>query len=523
LIFKLLNGFSVELRDCEKRLLISRKIIENEADIEKREILLEKIGIQIFNAIFTGEVKRQLDQLYGQANQNNIHIQIEYEHNEISKSKISLYPWHLAYDTSKNGFMVKEGRAIFSYLIAHNDPPINLINKENVTIFHIVSDAQDSESNLTSIQSSESEIEKEIKSSGVGKTVTLYQVYDKSQRRTFEHLSSVITKYQQNSSNIIHFEGHSVFRKFCSNCFESKRKSYTIQKDKCEECQQQLEKFQGFLLFETDKGNPYYISASDFVDLTIRLKPTLVLLSSCRSALAHGSNSVFNGIAQGFIQKGVPAVIGSPFLITDDGSRHFISSFYENLFNNKSLLECLHYATKSMKHHDQEWYRHIIFMRYGGTEDGRLFNFKKEPMTNGGMPLRPEDYLGIITAYTKCCLLAKQLDIIIKIFKDIDIKEPDRFDTYISTIDDTDKIFNKIPDFSSSINTWLERIPISPKAKEEYQQAYGEIKNFIDIEKKRTRKKTSFKISNVNSSLQKLEDFWWDLLVGEQLREYLQR
>ncbi len=110
-------------------------------------------------------------------------------------------------------------------------------------------------------------------------------------------------------------------------------------------------------------------------------KPVLVVITACKSALAHQSESVFNGIAQSVLRE-VPAVVATPFSISEDSTTNFVEQFYRVLGAKQSLLKAVQLASQVMHYYDYEWYRPVIFLRHEGDEDGYLFEFVDLPETN---------------------------------------------------------------------------------------------------------------------------------------------
>jgi hypothetical protein len=162
---------------------------------------------------------------------------------------------------------------------------------------------------------------------------------------------------------------------------------YNRKIEKCKFCESPLKDGTGFLLFENEQGQPDYISAEQFTNLikNSQPKPQLIVITACQSALAHQHDSVFNGVAQKLLQE-IPAVVATPFTISQDSTTDFIDQFYRVLGNGQSsLLEAVKRASETMKYYEYEWYRFVVFLRYDGDEDGYLFDFQKTPK-----PLLPE-------------------------------------------------------------------------------------------------------------------------------------
>jgi hypothetical protein len=319
----------------------------------------ENIGKKLYQALFTGNIEKALNKEFGK--EEDLHIQIEYDFRVSANSKLSLYPWHLVHDG--NEFLSKN-RVTFSYRILDNTNyprKKRQINKLKV----LVISSQAFDDDQIQLQNQESLINDSLKKSQDQGRACLLSWYKPGEKPTFKRLRDYLTDHFKQADklpDIIHFNGHGVF-------------------------QDQS----GFLLFEDEKGQPDYISAEDFRDLIdiCNPKPQLVVITACQAALAHKSDSVFNGVAQKLLQI-VPAVVATPFSISQDSTTDFINQFYRVLGNGQSsLLEAVKFASKAMKHKQYEWYRLVLFLRHDGDEDGYLFDFQ-ETQLRPGIPQNKE-------------------------------------------------------------------------------------------------------------------------------------
>ena len=307
----------------------------------------ENIGKKLYQALFKGNIEKALNQEFGK--EEDLHIQIEYDFRVSANSKLSLYPWHLVHDG--NEFLAKN-RVTFSYRILDNtNYPRKKRQIDKLKVLVISSQAFDDDQ--SQLQNQESLINDSLKKAQNEGRACLLSWYKPGEKPTFKRLRDYLTDHLKQADklpDIIHFNGHGVF------------------KDQS-----------GFLLFENEKGQLDYISAEDFKDLIdiCNPKPQLVVITACQAALAHKSDSVFNGVAQKLLQI-VPAVVATPFSISQDSTTDFIDQFYRVLGNGQSsLLEAVKFASKAMKHKQYEWYRLVLFLRHDGDEDGYLFDFQE--------------------------------------------------------------------------------------------------------------------------------------------------
>ncbi len=342
----------------------------------------QKIGERIYQALFPSRIKSQLDRALERAKQTNqpLHIQIHYFASTSQETCLSLYPWHLAHDSTE--FIAKR-LAVFSYFIAYKNRnvPEPLEFKFKPVKILLIS-ALSSQNGNQPIQSKERIILNVLKKAIDRGDVEILSWYDrdKNEKPTFAKLREYLESHSQEElPHVIHFDGHGAFKKVCTNPICAKVGTadaiYSKNQKKCESCQMPLGEAQGFLTFEDESGNSNYIKAETFANLISKSKPTLTIITSCRSALAYEGNSIFNGIVQS-LQRDIPVVIGTPFDISVKSATSFVESFYRVLIEGqKSLLEAVKAGTDAMDFEEYEWYRPVIFMPHKGYDNVNLFNF----------------------------------------------------------------------------------------------------------------------------------------------------
>ncbi len=343
------------------------------------ENMRENIGQKLYDALFPDKIKDTLNQKLGRAGpEKDLHLQIQYDGDTIKESRLSLYPWQLV--NNGQDFLAKR-RVIFSYLIAHRNSLATGKRKvSQIKVLLISSSA--SEKDNQKLKNKELIIRNGLKKAEQEGQACLLNWYELSQEKpTYKRLSDYLIdniNEKETLPDIIHFDGHGVFKKQCKNLYcpenGSNKIFYPTHRKRCTYCKTPLNKPEGFLLFEDDEGKPDYISAERFTNLVLIRKPVLVVITACKSALAHQGESVFNGIAQSILRE-VPAVVATPFNISEDSTTNFVEQFYRALGAKQSLLKAVKLASQAMRHYDYEWYRPIIFLRHDGNEDGYLFEF----------------------------------------------------------------------------------------------------------------------------------------------------
>ncbi|MFM7409054.1 MAG: CHAT domain-containing protein [Cuspidothrix sp.] len=352
-VINTLNVFTTEYlsNNNDQNWMISEGLLNQQNPKFFHSQMRENIGKKLYQALFTGNIEEALNKERGK--NENLHIQIQYDFRVSATSNLSLYPWHLAHN-GKN-FLAKDGVTFFYRILDNTNLPRATRQIDKLKILVISSQAFDDDQ--SQLQNQAPLINDSLNTAQNEGRACLLSWYQQNEKPTFTRLRDYLTDHFKQADklpDIIHFNGHGVF------------------KDKS-----------GFLQLENDdQDNSDYISAEDFKDLIeiCNPKPQLVVITACQGSLAHKSDSVFNGVAQKLLQI-VPAVVATPFTISQDSTTDFIGQFYRLLGTGKSsLLEAVKFASKAMKYKEYEWYRFVVFLRHDGDEDGYLFDFQETPL-----------------------------------------------------------------------------------------------------------------------------------------------
>jgi CHAT domain-containing protein len=169
-----------------------------------------------------------------------------------------------------------------------------------------------------------------------------------------------------NQVDILHFDGHGAFGKRCANR-NCNAIAYAYL-DFCPECGGSLRHVEtsGFLVFEgrDRKGDP--IATKDMVDDLSRSRVALAVLSACQSAVVRG-DSVFGGVAPGFILAGVPAVIGIQTPAFAEHTRQFTEEFYRTIAYYQSLagkvISDAVFRGRRKLFRDEAWHIPTLYLR----------------------------------------------------------------------------------------------------------------------------------------------------------------
>ncbi len=135
---------------------------------------------------------------------------------------------------------------------------------------------------------------------------------------------------------------------------------------------------EGFVLLEGEDGRGRRAGVRE-LDTLLRDESRnlrLVVLNACKGARASEGDP-FAGLAQGLVQKGVPAVIAMQVAISDGAAQVFTSVFYSSLAGGYPIDAALSEARKAIYLQDggAEWAVPVLFMR---APDGQIFQLEEE-------------------------------------------------------------------------------------------------------------------------------------------------
>ena len=350
----------------------------DEAKTDFNPDIFKKIGQDIYNALFyTPDAKYLLSKKISNLELNEeLHIQLQFSDKSEKRSRLSNYPWEMAYRDKK-----LEQRVIFSRLIAfpENVPDFPTVEQINVLLVSSTIGDIDEDINLhletLNLQEQEA-IYESLKDTGIN--------VECKQNISFKELSAYLSQIPLNKTpHVIHFDGHGLRGKRCNkpDC----RSINTVKDSHCRKCNSPLDKTpQGYLVFKSDwTQQADYISATEISNLIsgnnyglenkTNLGARLVVISACQSALTLNHESVFNGIAQQLISKQIPAVVATPYNIEVTAAIDFNKGFYRALADKMPLTTAVSRGQNAIGRRGNQWYRHVLYLRWGNNDGGRLF------------------------------------------------------------------------------------------------------------------------------------------------------
>jgi len=329
---------------------------------------LETIGEALYESLLPPEssVREAFKSALRNAEAENkdLHLRLKFPSNSTSRSRLADYPWELLHNQVH--FLQHRWVQISRYIAHETTCPV-LPTHERIQVLLVTSCAADIARGLYPLQ----EREEESILAGISKAQEAGLItFEQIKHPTRKSLSTYLTECTA-TPQILHFDGHGLFGKKCSNV-ECRHITPGIKAERCGMCGQQLPDPKGYLVFEKEDGGADFVSASSFATLLPR-GVELVVLSACQSGMALGGESIFNGTAQQLIDARIPAVVAMQYSVQANAASNFAEQFYRVLGQKKTLLEAISAGRKWMEVDSNQWYRPVLYLRWQDNDGGSLF------------------------------------------------------------------------------------------------------------------------------------------------------
>jgi CHAT domain-containing protein len=168
--------------------------------------------------------------------------------------------------------------------------------------------------------------------------------------------------------HIIHFDGHGVFARCCSECATMHSPQFTT----CLSCTAPLDDIapQGHLAFEDEFGDVDYVSTEAMENLLLGSEVRLIFLSACQSAVVQ-TESLFGGLGPGLIRAGIPSVVAMQFSVSVEATVSFARGFYTALTRGEPVPRAVAQGRRRL-FRDKTWFIPTLYLR-GTDDEGQLF------------------------------------------------------------------------------------------------------------------------------------------------------
>lgn len=314
------------------------------------------IGYTLYQALFSGEILIELK--IAQNRHRPIACQLCFDPEDVM---LAQFPWELIHDKNMH-LIIGKGGISMARSLTYSDPPSPLRISLPIRLLYI---------RPRPIDDTELPFDEEKDAILIG----LDPLHQQGQLIWKELIPPTWDAFEEclssNTFDVIHFDGHGMFARVCPNC----RIPHYPSIEKCVSCKADMKDVQpgGYLHFEDLNHKTDRISVADMKVVVANRSTQLVVLSACASGTTQGI-SVFNGIAPGLIQAGIPAVVGVQGSPSTRAMAKFVERMYAGLADFQPLPEAVNrgrlaiYRTKP-----PAWFMPVVYLRSSDTTCGQLF------------------------------------------------------------------------------------------------------------------------------------------------------
>ena len=288
---------------------------------------LQSFGLQMFDALFVGEVRDCWQNSVSAAAQQSVYVRIRL--NLTDAPELAKLPWEYLYDSAANRFLAQTVQTPVVRYLDLSKPIPALAALSPLRILVLIASPNDFQT---------LDVEREwnnLKSAMVSLEQCGAIVLDRLNDAT---LLALQRKLRQHQYHIFHFIGHGAFDEHTQ---------------------------EGVLVLEDRAGKGQMVTGKS-LGVLLHNHPSLRLavLNSCDGARATATDA-FTGIAQQLVRQEIPAVIAMQFALSDDAANTFSHTFYAALADRYAVDSALTEARVAMASEDgnAEWGAPVLYLR----------------------------------------------------------------------------------------------------------------------------------------------------------------
>lgn len=319
---------------------ISKISIDSESASPLRESLFiaEKLGKQLFDAIFTGEVNGLFHACWLEAQKSDAIFLTRL----VVKNggNLEALPWEFLYASPFKRFLALSHKAPMVRYLPMPQPPRPLRISFPLRVAVVL--AADPKFQLKEAQNEWLDIEQLLKPMSRMRRLQLHRLENPTRQEFDDFLS-------EGPCHIIHFIGHG---------------------------EVSAESGESFLLFRNETDGVDRLSGRELGTLLANHSSLrLVVLNSCFGAAIPPPGN-HQGLVHSIAAAGIPAVLGMNDEITDNAARRFSGTFYRAIADREPVDTATAKARLAVYNHDAkslEWGTPVLYMR---SPDGKLFDVK---------------------------------------------------------------------------------------------------------------------------------------------------
>jgi len=306
--------------------------------INREEQIVQEFGRDLFNTLFTGEIRTRFDVSRERAFNQDKGLRLKLT---VQSPKMAAIPWEFLFDPRQSEYVCLSGDTPFVRYLPTSQSIRPLTVNFPLRILGMIANPRD----LTdlSIDDEKSRVESALKGLESQGLIKLTWVEGQTARDLQRAMRS-------GDWHVFHFIGHGGFDPRID---------------------------EGLIAFSDANGYSHMLRATDLARLISDNRSLrLVILNSCEGAQG-GEVDIFSSSASILLRRGIPAVLAMQYMITDRAAIEFSTAFYEALADGLPVDAAVNEARKSISLYvtnSLEWGVPVLFMR---SPDGVLFRVEK--------------------------------------------------------------------------------------------------------------------------------------------------
>jgi hypothetical protein len=326
----------------EKRLGILQNMIQESIDvrsmlISKDSHILQDFGWELFNSLFSREIRNRFDVSLERARMEGKGLRFKLR---ILPPELAALPWEILFDKRQAEYLCLTNNILVLRYLEIPRTIKALAVKPPLQILGMIAMPYDLD--MLDINNEKRWIEnatKKLQEDGLVELTWL-------PGQTWRDLAKAM---RTGHWHIFHFIGHGEFEKSTGK---------------------------GLVALADEDGQTHLFSAMELGRLLAdHPHLRLVILNSCKGATGS-DRDLFSSTASILIQRGIPAVLGMQYKISDRAAIEFSRSFYEALADGLPVDAAAAEARKAISievRNSFEWITPVLYMR---SPDGKIFDLK---------------------------------------------------------------------------------------------------------------------------------------------------
>ncbi len=313
------------------------------------------VGQKLYRALFAGPMQTELSRA---RDKPPVACQLCFDPED---TLLAQFPWEVLHDGSTHPLLTKNGLELTRYITFGEKPtPFKVAPPLKVLFVMSRPDNEDRLPDADEVQAITKALEPLRQAGKLD--------WEYLNPPTWDALESTLN---HQVFHIVHFDGHGTFARRCPVCDKAHYPNTT----RCVACQGDMSDNppKGYLHFEDDAKHSDPVSVDDLTPLFHNADTRLVVLSACGSAVTQGT-SVFNGVAPGLIQAGIPAVLGMQGSPPVKAMVKFFERVYSMLAESKRLPDAVNSGRRAIfRDKPPAWFMPIVYLRSSDDTYGQLF------------------------------------------------------------------------------------------------------------------------------------------------------